>query len=180
MLSKNIWVYVYVQLWKRTMKDQTLQQTQIPTLSLYPGVAGMEDHRSNHLTLCCWHVLSSEGQGTVAVRSNCPNLTPPHPHSLGVWQWHYCYEAALWAQCSPVAITAFTYLGKTTTEPNNVSHNFKDSFTCSSSNVIYIIIWQQCPSAFCLGQTGQSLHKGVNGYKSDINMYILLKTFDSF
>ncbi|XP_073172201.1 uncharacterized protein KIAA0930 homolog isoform X4 [Lepidochelys kempii] len=51
------------------------------------------------------------------------------------------------------------YSGDTITGPNNISHTIGGSFTCTSTNVIYAIMCQQCPSAMYIGQTGQSLHK---------------------
>ncbi|XP_050781640.1 uncharacterized protein LOC127035616 [Gopherus flavomarginatus] len=56
----------------------------------------------------------------------------------------------------------------TITGPNQINHTITGSFTCTSTNVIYAIICQQCPSAMCIGQTGQSLRKRINGHKSDI------------
>uniref|UniRef100_A0A8C3SQG5 Ig-like domain-containing protein n=1 Tax=Chelydra serpentina TaxID=8475 RepID=A0A8C3SQG5_CHESE len=47
-------------------------------------------------------------------------------------------------------------------------HTITGSFTCTSTNVIYAIMCQQCPSAMYIGQTGQSLRKRINGHKSDI------------
>ncbi|XP_065441954.1 uncharacterized protein LOC122172662 isoform X1 [Chrysemys picta bellii] len=52
--------------------------------------------------------------------------------------------------------------------PNHISHTIRGSFTCTSTNVIYAIMCQQCPSAMYIGQTGQSLRKRINGHKSDI------------
>ncbi|XP_065454583.1 uncharacterized protein LOC135984072 [Chrysemys picta bellii] len=52
--------------------------------------------------------------------------------------------------------------------PNHISHTIRGSFTCTSINVIYAIMCQQCPSAMYIGQTGQSLRKRINGHKSDI------------
>ncbi|KAJ7319842.1 hypothetical protein JRQ81_019353, partial [Phrynocephalus forsythii] len=48
------------------------------------------------------------------------------------------------------------YSGNTITGPNNVTYNIKGNFTCSSTNVIYAIFCQQCPSALYDGQIGQS------------------------
>ncbi|XP_053881423.1 uncharacterized protein LOC128835776 [Malaclemys terrapin pileata] len=52
--------------------------------------------------------------------------------------------------------------------PNHISHTIKGAFTCTSTNVIYAIMCQQCSSAMYIGQTGQSLRKRINGHKSDI------------
>ncbi|XP_050792228.1 uncharacterized protein LOC127042831 [Gopherus flavomarginatus] len=60
------------------------------------------------------------------------------------------------------------YTSDTITGPNQISHTITGSFTCTSTNVIYAIICQQCPSAMYIGQTGQSLRKRINGHKSDI------------
>ncbi|XP_074981174.1 uncharacterized protein LOC142070971 [Caretta caretta] len=53
------------------------------------------------------------------------------------------------------------YSGDTITGPNNISHTIRGSFTCTSTNVIYAIMCQQCPSAMYIGQTGQSLRSEV-------------------
>ncbi|XP_065436529.1 zinc finger protein 577-like [Chrysemys picta bellii] len=60
------------------------------------------------------------------------------------------------------------YSGNSIRGPNHISHTIKGSFTCTSTNVIYAIMCQQCPSAMYIGQTGQSLRKRINGHKSDI------------
>ncbi|KAJ7322722.1 hypothetical protein JRQ81_019009, partial [Phrynocephalus forsythii] len=60
------------------------------------------------------------------------------------------------------------YSGNTITGPNNVEYSIKGNFTRSSTNVIYAIFCQQCPSALYIGQTGQSLRKRINGHKFDI------------
>ncbi|XP_053886742.1 uncharacterized protein LOC128838514 [Malaclemys terrapin pileata] len=52
--------------------------------------------------------------------------------------------------------------------PNHISHTIRGSFICTSTNVIYAIMCQQCSSAMYIGQTGQSLRKRINGHKSDI------------
>ncbi|MDF8086877.1 GIY-YIG nuclease family protein, partial [Listeria monocytogenes] len=44
-----------------------------------------------------------------------------------------------------------------------------------STNVIYAIICQQCPSTMYIGQTGQSLRKRINGHKSDVKNYNIHK-----
>ncbi|CAM4698899.1 unnamed protein product, partial [Caretta caretta] len=67
------------------------------------------------------------------------------------------------------------YSGDTITGPNNISHTIRGSFTCTSTNVIYAIVCQQCPSAMYIGQTGQSLHKRINGHKSDVKNYNIHK-----
>ncbi|CAM4716809.1 unnamed protein product [Caretta caretta] len=67
------------------------------------------------------------------------------------------------------------YSGDTITGPNNISHTIRGSFTCTSTNVIYAIMCQQCPSAMYIGQTGQSLHKRINGHKSDVKNYNIHK-----
>ncbi|CAM4525936.1 unnamed protein product [Lepidochelys kempii] len=52
---------------------------------------------------------------------------------------------------------------------SNWSVSRKDcSFTCTSTNVIYAIMRQQCPSSMYISETGQSLPKRINGHKSDI------------
>ncbi|XP_065445349.1 uncharacterized protein LOC135982467 isoform X2 [Chrysemys picta bellii] len=60
------------------------------------------------------------------------------------------------------------YSGNSIRGPNHISHTIRGSFTCTSTNVIYAIMCQQCPSAMYIGQTGQSLRKRINGHKSDI------------
>ncbi|CAM5130490.1 unnamed protein product [Natator depressus] len=67
------------------------------------------------------------------------------------------------------------YSGNTITGPNNISHTIRGSFTCTSTNVIYAIMCQQCPSAMYIGQTGQSLRKRINGHKSDVKNYNIHK-----
>ncbi|CAM4615229.1 unnamed protein product [Caretta caretta] len=67
------------------------------------------------------------------------------------------------------------YSGDTITGPNNISHTIRGSFTCTSTNVIYAIMCQQCPSAMYIGQTGQSLRKRINGHKSDVKNYNIHK-----
>lgn len=52
--------------------------------------------------------------------------------------------------------------------PNNVTHHMRCLFAKSSANLIYAIVCQPCPSALIIGQTGQSLHKRINGHKSNI------------
>ncbi|EMP40409.1 CDK5 regulatory subunit-associated protein 1-like 1 [Chelonia mydas] len=46
--------------------------------------------------------------------------------------------------------------------------NISQKKCCTSTNVIYTIMCQQCPSAMYIGQTGQSLPERKNGHKSDI------------
>ncbi|CAM4545376.1 unnamed protein product [Caretta caretta] len=67
------------------------------------------------------------------------------------------------------------YSGDTITGPNNISHTIRGSFTCTSTNVIYAIMCQQCPSAMYIGQTGQALRKRINGHKSDVKNYNIHK-----
>ncbi|CAM4539466.1 unnamed protein product [Lepidochelys kempii] len=67
------------------------------------------------------------------------------------------------------------YSGDTITGPNHISHTIRGSFTCTSANVIYAIMCQQCPSAMYIGQTGQSLRKRINGHKSDVKNYNIHK-----
>ncbi|XP_077775929.1 uncharacterized protein LOC144325707 [Podarcis muralis] len=52
--------------------------------------------------------------------------------------------------------------------PNNIKHTISGLFNCSSSNIIYAIKCQQCPSALSIGQIGQTLRQRINGHKSDI------------
>ncbi|XP_060137731.1 uncharacterized protein LOC118078985 isoform X2 [Zootoca vivipara] len=54
------------------------------------------------------------------------------------------------------------------TGPNNIQHTISGLFNCSSSNIVYAIKCQQCPSALYIGQTGQTLRQRINGHKSDI------------
>ncbi|XP_060137720.1 uncharacterized protein LOC132593050 isoform X2 [Zootoca vivipara] len=54
------------------------------------------------------------------------------------------------------------------TGPNNIQHTISGLFNCSSSNIVYAIKCQQCPSAIYIGQTGQTLRQRINGHKSDI------------
>lgn len=56
----------------------------------------------------------------------------------------------------------------TITGPNNITHTISGLFNCSSSNIVYAIKCQQCPSALYIGQTGQTLRQRINGHKSDI------------
>ncbi|CAM4645092.1 unnamed protein product, partial [Caretta caretta] len=67
------------------------------------------------------------------------------------------------------------YSGDTIIGPNHISHTIRGSFTCTSTNVIYAIMCQQCPSAMYIGQTGQSLRKRINGHKSDVKNYNIHK-----
>ncbi|CAM5072920.1 unnamed protein product [Natator depressus] len=67
------------------------------------------------------------------------------------------------------------YSGDTIIGPNHISHTIRGSFTCTSTNVIYAIMCQQCPSAMYIGQTGQSLCKRINGHKSDVKNYNIHK-----
>ncbi|XP_074924975.1 uncharacterized protein LOC142047212 [Chelonoidis abingdonii] len=60
------------------------------------------------------------------------------------------------------------YTSDTITGSNQISHTITGSFTCTSTNVTYAIICQQCPSAMYISQTGQSLWKRINEHKSDI------------
>ncbi|XP_073163827.1 uncharacterized protein [Lepidochelys kempii] len=59
--------------------------------------------------------------------------------------------------------------------PNHISHTIRGLFTCTSTNVIYAIMSQQCPSAMYNVQTGQSLCKRINGHKSDVKNYNIQK-----
>ncbi|KAJ7319923.1 hypothetical protein JRQ81_019434, partial [Phrynocephalus forsythii] len=59
-----------------------------------------------------------------------------------------------------------------------VTYSIKGKLTCCSTNMIYAIFCQQCPSALCIGQTEQSLRKRINGHKFDIrNQEICLNPF---
>ncbi|XP_075782078.1 uncharacterized protein LOC142828105 [Pelodiscus sinensis] len=60
------------------------------------------------------------------------------------------------------------YTSDTITGPNHISYTITSSSTCTSTNVIYAIMCQQCPSAMYIGQTGLSLCKRISGHKSDI------------
>ncbi|XP_074974844.1 endothelin-3 isoform X1 [Caretta caretta] len=67
------------------------------------------------------------------------------------------------------------YSGDTIIGSNHISHTIRGSFICTSTNVIYAIMCQQCPSAMYIGQTGQSLRKRINGHKPDIKNYDIQK-----
>ncbi|XP_073212655.1 uncharacterized protein [Lepidochelys kempii] len=67
------------------------------------------------------------------------------------------------------------YSGDIIIGPNHISHTIRGSFTCTSTNVIYDIMCQQCPSAMYIGQTGQSLRKRINGHKSAVKNYNIHK-----
>ncbi|XP_048698400.2 uncharacterized protein LOC125633326 [Caretta caretta] len=67
------------------------------------------------------------------------------------------------------------YSGDTIIWPNHISHTIRGSFICTSTNVIYAIMCQQCPSAMYIDQTGQSLRKRINGHKSDVKNYNIHK-----
>ena len=54
------------------------------------------------------------------------------------------------------------------TGPNNVPCCINGSFTCNSTDVVYAITCQHCPSAVYIGQTGQSLRQRMNSHKFDI------------
>ena len=54
------------------------------------------------------------------------------------------------------------------TGPNNVPCYINGSFTCNSTDVVYAITCQHCPSAVYIGQTGQSLRQRMNSHKFDI------------
>ncbi|XP_060137728.1 uncharacterized protein LOC132593050 isoform X10 [Zootoca vivipara] len=60
------------------------------------------------------------------------------------------------------------HLDNIITGPNNIQHTISGLFNCSSSNIVYAIKCQQCPSALYIGQTGQTLRQRINGHKSDI------------
>ncbi|KAJ7311367.1 hypothetical protein JRQ81_006985 [Phrynocephalus forsythii] len=60
------------------------------------------------------------------------------------------------------------YSGNTISGPSSVTYCIKSNYTCSSTNVIYAIICQQCPSALYIGQRGHFLRKSINGHKFDI------------
>ncbi|KAJ7311799.1 hypothetical protein JRQ81_006107 [Phrynocephalus forsythii] len=55
--------------------------------------------------------------------------------------------------------------------PNNVVYNIKVSFTCSSTNVIYAVFCQQCPSVPNIGQIGQSPRSLITNLTSDFTMH---------
>lgn len=61
------------------------------------------------------------------------------------------------------------YSNSTITELIKYACKIRCTFTCTSSNVIYGIICQQCPSGFCVGQRGQTLCKRINEHKFDIS-----------
>ena len=67
------------------------------------------------------------------------------------------------------------YSGNTITGPNNITHNIRDMFTCSSANVMSANLCRQCPSVLYTEQTRQSLHKRMTGHKSDIRNDITQK-----
>lgn len=60
------------------------------------------------------------------------------------------------------------YSNSTMTELIKYACKIRRTFTCTSSNVIYGIICQQCPSGFYVGQRGQRLCKRINEQKFDI------------
>ena len=62
----------------------------------------------------------------------------------------------------------YIYPGNTITGPNGINYTVSGSYSCSSSNLIYALMCQQCPSALYIGQTSQPLRKRINGHKSDI------------
>ncbi|XP_065428293.1 multivesicular body subunit 12B isoform X1 [Chrysemys picta bellii] len=79
-----------------------------------------------------------------------------------------CYKPR--CQLCPHIYSRDTIIG-----PNHISHTIQGSFTCTSTNVIYAIMCQQCPSAMYIGQTGQSVRKRINGHKSDIRNHNIQK-----
>ncbi|KAJ7335808.1 hypothetical protein JRQ81_013749 [Phrynocephalus forsythii] len=68
----------------------------------------------------------------------------------------------------PDASSASTFILPSRLLDLTMSHATSNAlFTISSNNVIYAISPTR-PSALYMGQKGQSLHKRINGHKSDI------------
>ena len=54
------------------------------------------------------------------------------------------------------------------TGPNNYKFTIRERFTCTSSNVVYLLSCLLCPKAIYIGETGNTIRKRINGHKSDI------------
>ena len=54
------------------------------------------------------------------------------------------------------------------TGPNNYKFTIRERFTCTSSNVVYLLSCLLCPKAIYIGETGNTIKKRINGHKSDI------------
>ena len=55
----------------------------------------------------------------------------------------------------------------TLTGPNGYTYHITDSFSCTSTNIIYAITCTQCPKAVYIGETMQTLRKRINGHRND-------------
>ena len=53
------------------------------------------------------------------------------------------------------------------TGPNGYTHHITDSFSCTSTNIIYAITCTLCPKAVYVGETMQTLRKRINGHRND-------------
>ena len=55
----------------------------------------------------------------------------------------------------------------TLTGPSGYTYHITDSFSCTSTNIIYAITCTQCPKAVYIGETMQTLRKRINGHRND-------------
>ena len=53
---------------------------------------------------------------------------------------------------------------------NNHKTKVRGSFSCDTSNVIYAVTCEQCPSVTYVGQTGRSIRERANEHKTDIRL----------
>ncbi|XP_077175679.1 zinc finger protein 385B isoform X3 [Paroedura picta] len=79
------------------------------------------------------------------------------------------------ASCSttPVPASISDKSGSTVTEPNNIRYAILGSSTSTSSNLIYAFMYQQCPSAIYLGQTGDRANLKANGSSQLPNVQVV-------
>ncbi|XP_075779183.1 uncharacterized protein LOC142827423 [Pelodiscus sinensis] len=68
-------------------------------------------------------------------------------------------------QLCPHIYSADTIIG-----PNHASFKIKNTYTCSSRNIIYATMCLKCPSAMYIGQTSQTLRQRINAHKTDIRL----------
>ena len=52
---------------------------------------------------------------------------------------------------------------------DQVSHTIRGHFSCSSSNIVYLIRCSKCPNAWYVGETSQMLKRRMNGHRASLN-----------
>ena len=70
-------------------------------------------------------------------------------------------------ECNAFAQSTVDFTNDRLTGANSYTYHITDSFSCTSTNIIYAITCTLCPKAVYIGETMQTLRKRINGYRND-------------